>query len=76
MIFSKRQNGKKLIPFSLSSTGMAGDTVIAEIIDFFMFFLHFRRRVLMTTIASIGVVVIVGMAQLALLVCPTVVQWE
>ena len=69
-------NQSSLIPFRFTSTGMASDAVITEIIDFFMFFLHFRGRVLMTTIASISVVVIVGMAQLALLVGAAMVQWE
>ena len=59
-----------------SSTGMACQAVIAEIIDFSMLFLHLGLVMLMTAKAGVGVVVIVGMTELALLVGPAVIQRE
>ena len=55
---------------------MARNAVITEIIDFFMFFLHFSRRMLMTAIASVRIIVIVSMAQLTLLVGSAMIQRE
>ena len=55
---------------------MAGDAVVTKIIDFFVLLLHFGRVMLMTAIASVSVIVIIGMAKLALLVGTAVVQRE
>ena len=55
---------------------MARQAVIAEIIDLSMLILHFGLVVLMTAIAVVSVVVIIGVAQLTLLVGSTVIQRE
>lgn len=53
---------------------MTADTIVVEVIHFFMFFLDLRLIMLMTTIAGIRTVIAVVMAQLALLIRPAMVQ--
>ena len=53
---------------------MAADTIVVEVIDFTVLFLHFRLVVFMAAVAGIGTVIAAGMAQLALLICPAMVQ--
>jgi hypothetical protein len=55
---------------------MASDTIIAEIIDFIMLILHLCRSMLMAAVTGIGIVIIVRVAQLALLIGSFVIHWE